>query len=162
MQIDTPTTDDLAALVDLWVRLADEQRRHGSRLLAEGNRTPVRETIARSVVTGNARIARRDGDIVGFVTYEMDAGTYELDLTRGSVTNLFVRRDDRNAGVGSELLAAAERALAEDGADAVTLEVLAENEAARRFYRRAGYGDRRVVMEKALPDKSDTHSKGDR
>ena len=161
MDIETPTTEDLATLVDLWVRLAAEQRDHGSHLLADANREPVRDTIARSVVTGNAAVARDDGDIVGFVTYELDAGTYEQDLTHGTVTNLFVRRDSRNAGVGAALLAAAEDALADDGADAVSLEVLAGNEAARRFYRRAGYGDHRVVMEKPLATESDTHSRDD-
>jgi len=162
MYLDSPTTDDLDGLVEQWVQLAAEQRDYGSRLLADANREPIRETLARSVVTGNARIARDDGGIVGFVTFEPDAGAYETDATTGTVTNLFVRPDRRGEGVGGELLAAAERALSEAGADAVSLEVMAGNEAARRFYRREGYGNHRVTMTKALADESDTHSKDDR
>lgn len=162
MYLDTPTTDDLDSLVEQWVQLAAEQRDHGSRLLADANRDPVRETLARSVVTGNARVAHDDGGIVGFVTFEPDTGSYETDATTGTVTNLFVRPDRRGEGVGRELLAAAERALSEGGADAVSLEVMARNEAARRFYRREGYGQHRVTMSKALADESDTHSKDDR
>ncbi|WP_121821572.1 GNAT family N-acetyltransferase [Halostella salina] len=162
MNVEAPTTEDLATLVDQWVRLAAEQRDHGSRLLADSNRGPIRETLARSVVTGNALVGRDDGGVVGFVTFEPDTGSYETDVTTGTVTNLFVRPDRRGEGVGSELLAAAERALAEDGADAVSLEVLAGNEAARRFYRREGYDSHRVTMTKPLADESDTHSKDDR
>ena len=162
MDIERPTTDDLNALVEQWVALASEQRAHGSHLAAEGNREAVRETIARAIVTDCARVAREDGDLLGFVTYEPASSQYEGDVTRGYVQNLYVRPDSRGAGVGAALLDAAERALADIGADVVSLEALADNAAARRFYRRHGYDVHRVTMEKSLADESDNHSKDDR
>jgi ribosomal protein S18 acetylase RimI-like enzyme len=162
MDVDRPTTDDLNALVEQWVALASEQRAHGSHLAAEANREAVRETLARAIVTDCARVARDGDDLLGFVTYEPASSQYEGDVTRGYVQNLYVRPDSRDDGVGAALLDAAERELADIGADTVSLEALADNAAARRFYRRHGYGVHRVTMEKPLAAESDSHSKGDR
>lgn len=161
MEIQRPTTDDVDALVEQWVTLASEQRTHGSHVLPGENRDAIRETLAHSVVTGRARVGREDGELLGFVTYELETGTYEQSVTRGVVTNLFVRPPDRGRGVGSALIAAAERDLRDAGADVVGLEALADNDAARRFYRRHGYDVHRVSMEKPLADQSDNHSKED-
>ena len=103
-------------------------------------------------------VAREDG-VVGFATVEREGGAYAQSGTRGLVTNLYVRPACRGEGVGSELLAAAEDRLRELGVDTVALEVMAANEGARRFYRRAGYEPHRLTLEK--PVESDTHSKGD-
>jgi ribosomal protein S18 acetylase RimI-like enzyme len=145
---------DCDELASLWVSLADGQRDHGSHLLAEPNRTRARDSIAGHVVSDGVRVVREGptetGTVVGFVTFSAGTEGYEQDRTRGRVENLFVRPDHRDEGIGSALLAAAEAALAARGCEAVTLEVLADNAAARRFYRRAGYGDHRVEMEREL------------
>ena len=156
--VESPGTDAIDRLADLWVELAAGQRDHGSHIRAGDNRTRVRENIARHVVSDTALVAREDG-VVGFVTFEREGGSYEQDRVRGVVTNLYVRPERRDEGLGAALLAAAEDRLRESGVDAVALEVMADNEAARRFYRRAGYTPHRVELEK--PVESDTHSKGD-
>jgi len=156
--IEAPGADVAEAVTDLWVALAAGQREHGSHILAEDNRARIREQILRHAVSDTLLVAR-DGDVVGFVTVERESGSYAQDYTRGVVTNLYVRPEHRGEGVGSALLAAAEDRLRELGVDAVALEVMADNEAARRFYRRAGYEPHRVELEK--PVESDTHSKGD-
>ena len=157
------TADDIEAVTDLWIALAKGQRRHGSTLLAEGNRAAVRDWVARSVVTGELLVARprerrvddgetdRDApDPIGFVGFALDRGDYERDRTRGTVSNLFVVPARRGEGVGSALLSAAERALREAGAEAVTLEALADNDRAREFYARHGYDRHRVELIKSL------------
>jgi ribosomal protein S18 acetylase RimI-like enzyme len=161
MEIEQPTTDDIDTLVDQWVALAMEQRDHGSHILAEDNRESIREKLAHSIVTGRTKVAREGDQILGFVTYELETGTYEQTVTRGTIGNLFVRPSARNAGVGTALLEVAERGLDNAGADVVGLEALAGNEAGRRFYRRHGYDVHRVAFEKPLPE-SDNHSKEDR
>jgi len=75
------------------------------------------------------------------------------------IVNLYVRPGSRGDGVGSALLAAAESELADMGVDTVSLEVLADNEDARRFYRRHDYGPHRVELAKSM--ENDTHSKGE-
>ncbi|PSP85205.1 GNAT family N-acetyltransferase [Halobacteriales archaeon QS_1_68_17] len=157
MRVAPATADDADALADLWVDLARGQRTHGSHLRAAENRSVARESLLRHVVAGELLVAR-DGDrILGFVTVSIETGEYETDASRGIVENLFVRPDYRNAGIGGELLAAGEELLADRGAEVVKLEVVADNRAARRFYRRRGYEPHRVVLERPL--ESDNHTR---
>lgn len=194
-RVTAATAADIDAVTDQWVRLARDQRRHGSTLLADGNRAAVREWVAQSVVTGELLVARgggsdgsdgadgvaggagdsgtMDGDsgtvdgdagdsdagnddpehsLLGFVGFSLERDGYERECTRGTVTNLFVRSDRRGEGIGSALLGAAERALAEAGADAVALEALADNDRARAFYDSRGYDAHRIEFRKEVGD----------
>jgi len=92
-------------------------------------------------------VARRES-ICGFVMFSIEHGEFEQDVTRGVVENLYVDSGRRSEGIGSELLSAAETELYDRGADVISLGVMAENEDARRFYRRHGYDVYRVEMEK--------------
>ncbi|WP_348609355.1 GNAT family N-acetyltransferase [Halobaculum rarum] len=182
------TMDDVDAVVDLWVALAEGQRSYGTHLVAAENRPDAADAVSRAVVTDGLVVARApdpestdsepgDSDatdpdaadattgssgseaptIVGFVTFGVESGRYDLDVTRGVVYNLFVRERHRGAGVGSRLLATAESALADAGVDVVALEAMADNEDARRFYQRHGYHPHRVELEKPVQgDRSDS------
>lgn len=150
--------DDADALVDLWVALASGQRRYDSHIYAEANRTQIRENMVRHIVSDGVLVAE-ERDIVGFVMFTVESGSYAQDAQRGIVENLYVERARRSDGIGSQLLERAESRLAHRGVDAVALEVMAANENARRFYRDHGFAPHRVEMEK--PVESDTHSKGD-
>jgi ribosomal protein S18 acetylase RimI-like enzyme len=90
--------------------------------------------------------------VLGFVMFGLETGGYEQDVTRGVVHNLYVRPAYRDRGVGSRLLAAAERELAARDADVVSLEAMMANQAAVRFYERNGYRRHRVELEKRLDD----------
>jgi len=158
MEICNPETSDVDRLTEYWVALATDQRQYGSRLLATENRTAVAETISRHIVSDELLVAREDDAVFGFVMYTIEDGRYVQDQQTGVIVNLYVRPDSRNRGVGSELLAAAEAELVDAGADTVTLEVLAANDAARRFYRRHDYQPHRVELAKSM--ENDTHSKG--
>ena len=140
--------------------LARSQRAHGSHLLAEPNREAVREGLARAIVTQSVLVARTaDGDLVGFVEFAPETDSYRQDVDRGVIENIYVRPSHRGTGLGADLLEAAENRLLDAGVDRIALEVLAENEAARRFYASHGYEPQRVELEKA--PESDTHSKED-
>ncbi|WP_424015516.1 GNAT family N-acetyltransferase [Halorubrum xinjiangense] len=162
-RIEPATADDVDAVTDMWVALAAGQREHGSTLRAEANRATVREWAAQSVVTGDLLVARdpygaaetdggddREPDPIGFVGFSLERGDYERDAVRGTVSNLFVVPERRGEGIGASLLDAAERALAEAGADRVALEALADNDRARAFYGGHGYDLHRVELTKAL------------
>jgi len=159
--IEVTSADPGAAgeLVDLWVALARGQREYGSHLRAEENRTRVRELFARYAANNRLLVARvapdrsdTETDTVGFAMFRTRADRYEVDCSRGLVENLYVVPDWRGSGVGSTLLSAAERRLRERGAETVSLEAMAANEDARRFYRRHGYEPHRVEFEKPLDD----------
>ena len=171
MRVAVAEMSDLDVLADLWVELAQGQRAFGSHLSADANRAVVRASVARHVTFGGVLVAREEtnpdtaspettDDVLGFVTFEVETGTYEQDVTRGTVSNLFVRPDRRDEGIGSRLLDAAEERLRDTGADVVSLDVMAANESARRFYRRHGYRPHRIELEKSI--QNDTHSKEDR
>jgi ribosomal protein S18 acetylase RimI-like enzyme len=158
-------TADTDAVAALWVALAEGQRDHGSHLLADANRTPAREAAARHAVTGGLFVARvteagldaapdlDSGTLVGFVTASRATDGFEMDIVRGVVRNIYVRPSVRGRGIGTALLAAAETHLAEQGATVVSLESMATNDAARRFYRRHGYTPHRVELEKPVGDR---------
>lgn len=149
MVIDTPTTDDVDAIVDQWVALARDQRDYDSHIVPERNRSTVREAVLRRIVSDELLVAREDGGVVGFVMFTRESGQYEQDVQRGVVQNIYVVPDHRRRGIGTALLTAAEDALTESGVDRVALDVMAKNEDARRFYRRHGYGPHRVQLEKS-------------
>lgn len=156
--IEVANADDADAMADMWVELAADQRRHGSRLRADANRAAIHETMLRHGVTDTAFVARRDGERVGFITFGASEGRYEQDTVRGTVHNVYVREGARGMGVGSALLDAAESALRSMGVGTVTLEAMAENDAARSFYSRHGYTPHRVELEKPInddPERSD-------
>lgn len=166
--IETVDPADVDEVVELWVDLAAGQRAHGSHVWPEANRAAVRETLARHAVAGGVLVARRGDEAVGFVSFAPEHGVYDSDVDRGIVHNLYVVPAVRGSGVGGDLLAAAEAALADAGASVVALEAMAANDAARRFYRRAGYAAHRVELEKpigsgdgagATAEENDTHSK---
>lgn len=171
--IDVPSVDVADALAGWWIALADEQRQYRSHLLGEANRRLIREAIARHITTGGLLIARLDGergsrtdvedpldrrqgngaelaDIVGFVMFGPETGSYEQSIDRGIMENVYVRPEYRNRGVGTALLEAAEATLYEQGVDAIALEVMADNEAARRFYAERGYKPHRLELEASI------------
>jgi ribosomal protein S18 acetylase RimI-like enzyme len=151
MELAVPETDQVDELVELWVRLADGQRDHGSHLSAEENRQQIRESMLRHIVANRVLVADT-GQIDGFVMFTTETTDYVQDCTRGLIENLYVRPEARGEGIGSALLQAAERQLSDAGVDTVTLEVMAPNEDARRFYRRHGYRPHRLELEKSLSD----------
>ncbi|MEZ3143736.1 GNAT family N-acetyltransferase [Halobaculum sp. MBLA0143] len=140
------------AVAELWVRLATDQRAYGSHLLAEPNRQLARDAAAQHAVTGGLLVARDDDEVVGFVTFSKEQGDYDVDSRRGLVHDLFVDEQYRGRGVGGRLLAAAEDRLAADDVTHVSLEAMAGNTDARRFYERNGYEVFRVEMEKEIRD----------
>ena len=147
--IEPPDASQAGELAELWTNLAAGQRAYGSHIRAEANTEQIHQSILRHITADRLLIARTD-ELSGFVMFSLEQGSFEQDVRRGFVENLYVRPPDRNDGIGSALLDAAERALRDRGAETVALNVMATNEDARRFYRRHGYGPYRVELEKSL------------
>ncbi|SDJ40757.1 Acetyltransferase (GNAT) family protein [Halovenus aranensis] len=154
MEILTPSLSAAERLVEQWLSLAESQRRFESHLLVSENRTRIRESICNHIATGRLLVAR-DEAIRGFIMFTIEVGGYEQDVTRGLIENLYVDPDYRNDGVGSRLLGNAETELQTQGADVVTLDVMAANEAGRRFYRRHGYEPHRLELEKDISEREE-------
>ena len=164
--IEPATSDDVTTVAEDWIDLASEQLVYGSHVLPDANHDVILDVLSAYRFNDGLLVARVGDDIVGFATFSLERGSFDLDTTRGLLSNLFVKPHVRNRGVGTSLLEAAEHSLAESGASVVVLEAMAANESARRFYRRHGYETYRVGMERTLEqtaqEENDTHSKEDR
>ena len=97
-------------------------------------------------------VAEKDGRLVGalvastlYSTWRAGRGLY--------VEDLFVEAGHRNERLGERLVAAAAAAARRSGGVFVKLEVVAGNDAAKRFYRRLGFrpvaGDENYILEGA-------------
>jgi ribosomal protein S18 acetylase RimI-like enzyme len=155
MEIDAPDTTAAGEVTDLWVDLAEDQRDYGSHLLAAENRTRIREAVVRHIVTDSLLVARDDGDLVGFVMFSVESGSFDQDVRRGLIENLFVAESDRRETVGEQLLSAAETVLADREVEVVALDVLYGNESARAFYDELGYEPHRLELEKVVESDTD-------
>lgn len=94
--------------------------------------------IAESVAGGKHKTARQPDQkpvskIAGFIVVEQDA------RGRGHVITLDVRPAARRAGIGTQLMNAAEQRLRSAGCHAVFLETAVNNVTALSFYKRHGY-----------------------
>lgn len=90
------------------------------------------ESAAGTLVAVDAR-----GAVVGWVSF--GASRDEDGQGLGEVFAVYLQAAEWGKGIGSELMAAAERGLAGQGFSAVTLWVLELNSRTRGFYDRAGY-----------------------
>lgn len=74
------------------------------------------------------------------------------DGHRGWIYSVAVHPDHRNLGVGSKLVAHAERALTNKGCMKINLQIMEGNEAVAAFYASLGYStEKRVSMGKRIP-----------
>jgi GNAT superfamily N-acetyltransferase len=110
-------------------------------------RARVRET------GGHALVAELDGRVVGhmFLWFETDPVFVRAPLRRHAyVADLFVRAEHRGTGIGTALLAEAERLARAAGMPRIKLGVLAGNDGAEALYRRVGFRPYAIEMMKPL------------
>lgn len=155
LEIEPARSEDVEPVTDMWVSLARSQRAYDSVIRAEANRERMRESLAAHAAADALLVARLEGSVVGFASFSIERGALELDVTRGTLSNIYVEPEYRGRGIGTALLEATEAALEARGVDVVLLEVMAGNEAARRFYRERGYEYHRLTMGRSIATDDD-------
>lgn len=98
-------------------------------------------------------VAESEGDVVGFICVicKMPAGNlYELAQEFAYISDLVVRESQRGQGIGSQLMKRAEEYAIAHGATRLRIGVLAANEGAHALYRRLGFGEYGILLEKML------------
>jgi ribosomal protein S18 acetylase RimI-like enzyme len=87
---------------------------------------------------GACWVAESDGQLCGYLL-----AVFMFSLEHGGlmaeIDELFVAHDMRSAGIGSRLVAQAERSLGERGLVRLQLQLAVDNERARLFYERHGF-----------------------
>jgi ribosomal protein S18 acetylase RimI-like enzyme len=136
---------DYEAIAALWRELDHEI----SPPIHEGPSDPDKELakVAEILASEIAFFATDDdGTPVGFALAKRR--TSKL----GTLTDLFVTRDARRSGIGTELMREVLAALAAEGIEQIDLEIVASNVVARSLYGRWGFRDDVMVMTGAISD----------
>lgn len=102
---------------------------------------------------GHALVAELDGRVVGhlfIVFWQREVFVREALRPYAYVLELFVREEVRDAGVGTALMAEAERVATARGLGTLALGVLAGNHSAEAFYARRGFSPYAIELVKRL------------
>jgi len=89
------------------------------------------------------------GEVIGLISYTLRPGLYHAGDSC-MIEELVVRDDLRNSGVGGMLLEAIVTLAADKGCPEVSLSVMPFNTKAIEFYRRHGFVDEAILLEKHL------------
>ena len=138
MNVRRAAAEDFDAIADLWRQFDHEipPPTHEGPADVEQELGEVREIIASEI----AFVAEDDGTPVGFALARRRAPGF------GTLTDLYVARDARRSGIGTELMREVLAAFREDGIEHLDLDVQASNSVARSLYARWGLKDEVVIM----------------
>jgi ribosomal protein S18 acetylase RimI-like enzyme len=138
MNVRRAAADDYEAIAELW-RLFDHEippPTHEGPADVEQELGEVREIIDSEI----ALVAEDDDAIVGFALARRRAPGF------GTLTDLYVSRDARRSGIGTELMREVLAAFRAADIHHLDLDVLASNHVARSLYARWGLKDEVVIM----------------
>src|SRR6476661_1074410 len=139
MTIRLATKEDKELVRELWVEFGAELG--GPEYLRESWEDAWSD-LSQTVRTGVALIAEEGGTAVGFVFCVLGSPGRKT----AHVTDIYVRPDARNKGIGRALLAGILEPARSAGLDHASLEVLIRNSDARRLYERLGFTPMDVFM----------------
>jgi GNAT superfamily N-acetyltransferase len=153
---DFNTTADTDQIRECVIELQNFERRIDSRMPSGEDIADayIAELLSRCVEnSGKILIAEFDGHLAGYVTILTKVRSGDLDdgdIEFGLVADIVVRRKYRGNGIGRKLIAAAESFARSQNVRWLRVSVLAENEAARKLYEKAGFAELYVDLEKDL------------
>jgi ribosomal protein S18 acetylase RimI-like enzyme len=155
MTIRRATKDDRELIRELWVEFESETP--GPAYLRESWEDAWSD-LAQTVRNGVGLIAEEEGRAVGFVFCVLGDGGRQT----AHVTDIYVRPDARNKGIGRALLAGILEPARAAGLEHASLEVLIRNSDARRLYERLGFTPMDVFMVVPLGALADQLASDDR
>ena len=138
MRVRRAAAGDYESIAELW-RLFDHELpppTHEGPADVEQELREVKEIIDSEI----ALVAEDDGTPVGFALAKVRGPGF------GTLTDLYVARDARRSGIGTELMREVLAAFRERGIEQFDLDVLAANHVARSLYARWGLRDEVVIM----------------
>ena len=136
--------EDFDAIAGLWREFDHEipPPTHEGPADEEKELREISEIIASEI----ALVAEDDGVPVGFALARRRAPGF------GTLTDLYVSRDARRSGIGTELMREVLSAFKGLGIERFDLDVVASNHVARSLYARWGLKDEVIVMTGSVPD----------
>ncbi|TCK18416.1 acetyltransferase (GNAT) family protein [Thiogranum longum] len=149
-------SNEARLLRDLAVQNYAEQ--YGDVDAADGE-NPARQAYVSHILQiqesgkGVVLVAVQDDSLIGFVCLlkpETTAAENGSEDAYAYMSDLYVVPEHRKKGAGSLLIREGEARASEMGATRIALRVTADNEEARRFYSKAEYQEKFVVMSKVV------------
>lgn len=144
---------ELDRVAALWTLLLLHHAALPAFLAAPSPERAVRAHLAELAADPAAEIlvAERDASLAGFAALRaVRRPPLFAETERGEIEALFVRQEDRRAGVGRALVEEALRWMAARGLPRAALQVASANEAGQRFWRALGFADTMDVLERPL------------
>jgi ribosomal protein S18 acetylase RimI-like enzyme len=144
MTVRRAVPEDFDAIAGLWREFDHEipPPTHEGPADEEKELREISEIIASEI----ALVAEDDGVPVGFALARRRAPGF------GTLTDLYVSRDARRSGIGTELMREVLSAFKGLGIERFDLDVVASNHVARSLYARWGLRDEVIVMTGSVPD----------
>lgn len=146
--------EDVDRIQELSVKLSEwEEENFDSTIDPDWNTTDeATEWFEQRVYEGYAYVAETGEEIVGYLVGAVNGSeVYRDDLTIAELESMYLIPEYRGEGIGTELAEQFESDVTEEhDVDRIRVEVTAENEAGRDFYRSLDLEDYSVKMEKEV------------
>ena len=149
VEIRLASGDDLSRIEPLWLALYEHQRANGMILELPPN---AYEHWAASLKPLLGRfacllVAESEGEAIGFLVGRIRSlPQYFGGYTVGFISEVFTQDSHRSRGIGSDLVARAINWFEQGGIARVELQVIINNDGARRLYQRLGWREELVQM----------------
>ncbi len=143
MKIRTITRDEINGIKTLWESL---NAYHLSRS------TNFKEHFSKLIFEKRMEVLKKRGRFIGYVAEENgESAGYciaTIDGRAGEIDSIFVNEPHRGKGVGEELMSLALQWLGEQECEGIKVSIAEGNENVLGFYRRFGFAERFIVMQK--------------
>lgn len=157
IEVSPVSAGDMTALLSLWrgqydfhYQLDSDYYRPFSSAIEQAAVNAIETALADTEPL--MRVARNDGRLCGFVTFDVARRDY-IDsryVVFGEIRELYVSAEFRGRGVGAALIDAVEAHFRERGVNSMLVQCATGNKGAIEFYRHGGYESRQVLLYKRL------------
>jgi len=141
-------------VVQFWRRLAEDMSAlGGTHMIDDENLRRFREFLEglSKEDENQVLVPQIDGRIVGFLMFMKQARSpLRSKHSRATITDLYVDEKHRRRGIASKLLERCLEYMSSRGVEEVRVNLLVSNEPARSLYRKLGFTDQMIIMNKPL------------
>lgn len=151
MKIREAAKKDRNVLRSLFVESLKQESKLNDDINLNGGVKHIQKSFSEIVKDGKYFLAEKDGNVIGFIGGKIEKKS-EFYKTRkiGAIYDLFVKKEYRNMGIGTELVKIFISWLKASKIRAVELDVSPKNFAAKELYEKLGFKESNTQMRKKI------------